>query len=342
MTAVKRADVQRALARWDGTQRLLLFHGKGEGESAELAREALKTLADPADPMAVTHFSNEELRADPGKLADEAASVSMFGGRRVIRVEGASDYATPAVKLLLDAVAAGNAVVMLAGDLSRTSSLRALADQSPLALAVLSYEPDARSMASLLADRAREQGLRVEQAAARRLIALSDNDPRILAAELEKFAIFLGASPETPKTLDNFHLALLGADSAEEDMNALVLAVVTGDRRAAERQLRLLAGTSSIPALRALSRKLMQLAEARSAVDSGANPQNAVKALRPPVFWKEADAFAAALPHWPMRRIRAAQAAMLEGERAIKTAGGPGEPAGWQSIVRLGMGPESA
>ncbi|WP_199554297.1 DNA polymerase III subunit delta [Sandaracinobacteroides hominis] len=342
MTAVKRADIQRALARWDGSHRLLLFHGKGEGESAELAREALKALADPADPMAVTQFSNEELRSDPGKLADEAASVSMFGGRRVIRVEGATDFATPAVKLLLESAAAGNPVVIVAGDLSRTSSLRALADQSPLALAVLSYEPDARSMGAMLADRAREQGLRIEPAAAQRLIALSDNDPRILSAELEKFAIYLGATPAKPKTLDRTHLALLGADSAEEDMNALVFAVVTGDRRAAERQLRLLNGTSSIPALRALSRKLMQLADARSAVDGGASPQAAVKGLRPPVFWKEADAFAAALSDWPMRRIRAAQAAMLEGERAIKTAGGPGEPAGWQAIVRLGMGAESA
>lgn len=342
MTAVKRGDVQRALARWDGSVRLLLFHGKGEGESAELARDALKALADPTDPMAVTSFSADELKSDPGKLADEAASVSMFGGRRVIRVDGATDGATAAVKLLLEAPAAGNPVVMFAGDLSKTSSLRSLAEQSPLVLALLSYEPDARSMGALLADRAREQGLRVEPAAAQRLIALSDNDPRILVAELEKFAIFLDATPESPKTLERSHLAVLGADSSEEDMNALVLAVVTGDRRSTERQLRLLAGTSSIPALRAVARKLMQLADARAAVDSGTPPAAAVKALRPPVFWKEVDAFTAALADWPMPRIRAGFAEMLAGEQLIKTPGGPGEPAGWQAIVRLGMGRESA
>ncbi len=342
MATAKRADIQRALSRWDGSIRLILFHGKGEGESAEAAREALKALADPADPMSVTSFSNEELKADPGRLADEAASVSMFGGRKVIRVEGATDHSSAAVKLLLEAPAAGNPVLVQAGDLSKSSSLRALADGSPLALSLLSYEPDARSMQTLLTARAAEQGLKVESAAAQRLIAFSDNDPRILTSELEKFAIFLEASPAAPKTLDASHMALLGADSAEEDMNLLVAAVVNGDRRGMERQLRLLSGSSSIPALRAVARRLMQMAEARAAVDGGTSPQAAVKALRPPIFWKEADAFAAAISRWPMTRIHDGLAGMLAGERAIKTVGGPGEPAGWQAIVALGMSGQRA
>jgi DNA polymerase-3 subunit delta len=77
------------------------------------------------------------------------------------------------------------------------------------------------------------------------------------------------------------------------------------------------------------------MAEARAAMDGGASATQAVKALRPPIFWREADLVAAALPRWPQPRIRAGLAALLAGERAIKTAGGPGEAPGWHALLLL-------
>jgi DNA polymerase-3 subunit delta len=271
----------------------------------------------------------------------------MFGGARVIRVAGAADAATEAVRLLLAAPAAGNPVVMLAGDLSKASSLRKLAEESPQALFLFSYPMDARDLSNWVQAQARALGLRLESGVAERLMATSGGDTGVLASELQKFALFLDSAPEAPKDFQRSHLALLGADSAEEDVNLLVSAVVAGDSRQLERQLRLLAGSSAIPALRAVARRLLQMAEARAAVDRGASPDQAVRAVRPPVFWKEVDAVAAALAHWPQPRIRAALAAMLAGEQAIKQVGGPGDTAGWHAIAtlagaRLGMGRESA
>ena len=101
MTAIRRADLQRRFANWDKSIRLLLLAGPDESASRELAQLAARTLADPADPMAITDIAADELKSDPGKLADEAASVSMFGGARLIRVAGAGESAQEAVRLLL-------------------------------------------------------------------------------------------------------------------------------------------------------------------------------------------------------------------------------------------------
>ena len=337
MTAVRRADLIRRLSSWDPAIRLLLLAGPDESASRELAQAAARALADAADPMAVTDIAADELKSDPGRLADEAASVSMFGGARLIRVAGAGESAQEAVRLLLASPAAGNPVVMLAGDLSKSSGLRKLAEESPLALALISYPLEGRDLANWLDAHAKELGLRLESGLAERLVAASDGDTGVLASELAKFALFLDSSPETPRTLERAHVAALGADSAEDDMNLLVAAVIAGNAAQAERQYRLLAGDSAIPALRAIARRLLQLAEARAAVDGGAQPQAAVKALRPPVFWKDVDAVAGALRHWPLPRIRRALAAMLAGEQAIKRAGGPGDAAGWQAIAGLQM-----
>jgi DNA polymerase III subunit delta len=336
MTALKRGEVLRALERWNPETRLILLFGPEESGSRELASVATKQLADPSDPMAITDLTPEDLKSDPGRLADEAASVSMFGGRKLIRVSGAGEGAAEAVRLLLEAPAAGNPVVMQAGDLSRASALRKLAEASPLAIAAISYPLDARDAAAWLQAKSRELGLRLEPGVGERLLAATDADTGILASELQKFALFLNAEPDAPQRLEREHLTVLGADSAEEDMMLLVSAVISGNQKMVERQLQLLSGSSAIPALRAVARRLLQLAEARAAVDSGVQPAAAIKALRPPVFWKEADAMAAAVSRWPMPRITAGLAAMLAGERAIKQPGGPGEAAGWHAILSVG------
>jgi DNA polymerase-3 subunit delta len=347
MTAVKRPELQRRLGAWDPAIRLILLSGPDESASRSLAIEALKALGDPSDPMALTDFAGDELKSDPARLADEAASVSMFGGRRVIRVTGAADTCAEAVRILLAAPAAGNPVVMLAGDLPKSSTLRKLAEENPQALALHSYPLSGPELDRWLQAEARALGLRLESGVADRFLSATGGDTGILASELAKFALFRDASPESPKTLERGHLAALGADSAEEDMGLLVNAIIAGNGPAAERQLRLLDGSSAIPALRAVARRLLQMAEARAAVDGGQQPLAAVKALRPPIFWKDADMVAASLKNWPMPRIRGALSALLAGERAIKSRGSPGDTAGWQAIAalaqpRLGMGRERA
>jgi hypothetical protein len=64
-----------------------------------------------------------------------------------------------------------------------------------------------------------------------------------------------------------------------------------------------------------------------------------VRAIRPPLFWKDQKPLAAAVRRWPRTRIHAGLAAMLAGERAIKQAGGPGDIAGWQALLGLAMPP---
>jgi DNA polymerase-3 subunit delta len=338
MAILKRADLPRHLGRWNPDMRLLLLAGPDESGTRDAAVAAIKALADPSDPLSVRDLTPEELKSDPGRLADEAAAVSMFGGRSVIRVSGAGEAVQEAVRTLLAAPAAGNPVVLTAGELSKASGLRKLAEEAPNALALISYRLEGRDLAAWLAGEARARGLRFDGGIAERLIAATDGDTGLLAAELEKYVLFLDATPDAPKRLEAAHVAALGADSAEEDVGALVSAVVAGDRKGLERQLRLLADSSPIPALRAVARRLIQMAELRQMIDAGQDARQAMKALRPPIYpYAEADRLAGAMAKWPMARIRHGLQAMLAGEQAIKTPGSPGDSVGWQAIVDLGF-----
>lgn len=339
MTTLRRHELERALQTWDASVRLLLLAGPDESGVRAAAAAAVAALGDAADPLSVSELTPEQLAADPGALADEAAAISMFGGRRVIRIAGAGESLGAAVQLLLAAPVAGNPVIVLAGNLSRSSNLRKMAEKSPLARLLLCYPLEGRALTGWLKTAAEARGLVLTRQIAERLLQATDGDTAILDSELDKFQLFLNASPASRQRLDRQAWLALGADSAEEDIGALVAAIVAGDRHATERQLRLLAGGSAIPALRALARRLVQMLDARAAIDAGASPAAAVRGLRPPVYpFSAQDALAAALPRWPQPRIRQALAQMLAAERAIKQPASAGDALGWQAIVALGLG----
>lgn len=335
MVAIRQADLQALLARFPAEVRLLLFAGPDESASHAQAMAAIAALSDPGDPMAVTSLSADQLKTDPGRLADEAAALSMFGGRRVIRVDGAADGCMDAVQLLMAAPAAGNPVVMLAGDLPKSSGLRKLGEGSAMVRMLFSYPMDARAIRQWIAGEARALGLAPAAGVIEQLALASGHDVGILGQELRKFALYLDASPQAVRRLEPAHLAALGAGDGEEDLFGLLGAVIEGDRDATARQLGALPGGSGIPLLRNLARKLMQLLELRGAMDRGTSADAAARAMRPPLFWKEQALMAAAAGRWPQPRIGRALDQVLAAEAGIKAPGSAGDVLARQAVAMI-------
>lgn len=332
-------ELARALERPDAAVRLYLFHGADEAASRDLAAKLGAKLADPTDPMARTDLGPGDLKADPGRLADEAAAVSMFGGARLIRVEGAGDESEEAVELLLAAPAAGNPVVMTAGTLRKGSKLLGAAEGGSLAFAYVSYAPDARDLAGVVAEVAAELGLRPARDAAAALAEACAGDRGVLRRELEKLALYLDASPERPLALERAHIAAIGATLDDADFSALVEAVAGGRPGEAARQLSRLEGqgVAGIAMLRAAARRLWLLAELRDAVESGQGPDAAIASLRPPLFWKDKPAVTAQLQRWRGPALKAALARVLDAERAIKRGGSAGDVLASQALLGISV-----
>ena len=88
-------DADRFVAQPPKTLRVALLFGPDAGLVQERAEKLLKTVApDLSDAFNVADLNENVLLADPARLADEAAAISMMGGRRVVRVRGASNDLT--------------------------------------------------------------------------------------------------------------------------------------------------------------------------------------------------------------------------------------------------------
>ena len=275
--------------------RLYLLHGPDEAGAADLAQRLARAMGPEAERV---DLDGAGLRSDPARLADEAASLSLFGGKRFIRVAAVGEESLPALTALIEAEAAGNPVVAIAPAVKSTAKIVKLAQGSPRAMALACYVPDGADAERLAVAIAREQGLRPVGGAARRLAEASGGDRAIMAREIEKLALYLDAAPDRPAELDDTALDAVGADLGDAEMGAAIEAAVDGRVADLGPELARLAeaGTSPIPVLRGLVRRLMALAEMRADIEAGASVDAVIERHR--VFFREKAATARALRRW--------------------------------------------
>lgn len=326
------ARIKAALDRASPDIRLYLLYGPDESGAMALAARLGRALGPEAERV---ELDGAALRADVARLADEAASLSLFGGARYIRVTGAGDESVAAVEALLAAPRAGNPVVMIAPSLKATSRLVKRALDAESALATACYVPVGEGADALAAQLARDHGLRATGGAARRLVQATGGDRAVIARELEKLALYLDAGPDRPQALDDAALDAVGADLGEAEMSQAIEAVVAGrgaDLAVALRRLNE-SGASPIPWLRQLARRLGALAEMRAEVAGGADIASVIKRHR--VFFREEAATAAALRRWTPDALARAQRRVREAERAVVAAGTAGAVLAEQAV--LGM-----
>lgn len=315
-----RAQVEKLLDTGGGDCRLFLLYGPDEAGSRALLTRLTRALGPDAERVDI---EGSGLSGDAGRLTAEAASMSLFGGKRWILVTvGGRDDPLAAVEALLDAEAAGNPVVMIAGGLKGTSPVVKRATADPKACALASYVPNDREFAEIAAGLAREQGLRLASGVAQRLVALAGQDRAVLAKEIEKLALYLDAAPARPREADLAGLDAIAADAGEAELSDLADAVFGGrpDKAAALLAMLEAEGVDGIGLLRALSRRMQLLLRLRGEMADG----KSLDAVTGSLFFKEKPVVTTQLNRWSPERLAKASDRMLAAERAIKASGSPG------------------
>lgn len=323
-------QVRAALDAASPDIRLYLFHGPDEAGARDLAARLARTLGPEAERV---DLEPSALKASPGRLADEAASLSLFGGARHIRVSGAGEDSVEACKLLLTAEQAGNPVVVIAPGIKGSSALVKLALASPRAMSFACYVPEGAEADKLATGIAREHGLRTTGTTAARIAVAAAGDRAVMTRELEKLALYLDAAPERPRDLDDAALDAVGADLGDTELSRAIDAALDGgpDRLGDELARLAVAGVSPIPLLRQLVRRLMTLAELRAEIDKGAR----VDTVMERVFFRERAITARALRLWSASRISEAIDRARVAERAVMAPNNAGSVLSDAAIVAV-------
>ena len=321
----------RAVDQPDPDRRFYLFHGPDEAQSRALAARLAEALG--AEKFVVPANA---IKGDPAALADEAGAMSLFGGRRLIWIEPAGDEIAAGVGALLDAASVESPAVAIAGVLRKTSALLKLAEASSTALAIASYVPEGADAARMVADVGRRYGLKIDPSLAARLADAAGNDQAIVAQELQKLALYIDASPHSPKALEPDAVAAVGAELVEGDLPRLADLALAGNLgELADELVRLPHGTEAIPVVRALQRRLLMLAPARARVDRGERPDAVMASLGKSLFWKDKPLVERLLSLWDSKRLATVAQRAGELERSLMFSPAPAPEALGEELMAI-------
>lgn len=317
------ARIEQAVRAPPADVRFLLLHGPDEAGSRALMKMLASAMGADAERV---DLSGAELKADPARLADEAASMSLFGGARYVLVEPAGEEVLPAVEALLQVPMAGNPVVIIAGALRSTSKLLQLTLAAPDALAFASYPPKDRDADRLVMDLGRGQGLIIHPELARRIHEDSGGNRALVAQEIEKLALYVDAAPDRPRELDETAYDAIGAATEGSEMSRMVNAVASGDGPALQAELRRLSGVgmTGVPLVRAVKRHFLLLARLRAEVDKGSSPSAVMASQGRAVHFSEKDVVGRQLARWRSYLIAKGVSRLAEAELKLMSPGAVG------------------
>jgi len=297
---VSKQAIGRAVDQPNAQVRFYLFHGQDTAQSRALGQRLLQ-----ASGASKSIIASGAVKSDPASLADEAGAMSLFGGARIIWLEPAGEEILPGVEALLSAPSIESPVVAIAGSLTKASGLRKLAEASRSAVAFAAYLPEGQDAARMVADVGRSYGLKISQPVAERIAGAAGNDQALVSQELQKLALYLDASPHSPKELDHDAVDAVGTDTAEGDVMRLADLALSGQMDALADELARLpsGGSEAIPVVRSLQRRLIMLAPMRARVERGESPDAVMTSLGKALFWKDKAIVGRMLSQWDAERL---------------------------------------
>ncbi len=306
-----------AFLRDPGTARVALLYGENEGlvrHRADALTLAVVGAAD--DPFRIAWLA----AADHGRLPEEASAIAMLGGRRVVRVRDAGDLLAPAIAQIM--AAPGDSLVLLeAAALPKRSKLLGLVEAAPNGASLVCYPEDAAGLRNAIAGGLQAAGVRADPDALAWLVDHLGSDYASTRGEIEKLVLYAGAE----KRLDLDAARACVGDQAATSMDDAAYAATLGDVALADLSVEraFAEGTAAVAILRVLLGHMVKLHQVRGRMEAGSGAAEAVKGLRPPVFWKREQDMIRSAERWPGPRVAAAIEEVRRAELACKQTGAP-------------------
>jgi len=304
MAQLKAHEADTWLAKPRPDYPVVLIYGPDRGLVSERASQFAKATGIAIDDaFSTSKLDGTELDRAPGRLLDEARTIPMFGGRRLIWVRnaGASKQLGDALKLLCQEPPPETIVLVEAGDLKKGAPLRSAVEQAVRGMAIPCYADDARGIDGVIDSVMAEMNIGIDTDA-RALLRRSLGGDRLASRrEVEKLALYaLGREKITAEDVRE-----LSGDVSGRSTDDVVDAALSGNLEEFDRSFARLAATGQAASVvSAMQRQLETLHALRVRMaQEGISAGGAVASAKPPVFFARRRLIEAALSRWEQPTI---------------------------------------
>ena len=330
---IKSQNADRFVTRPPGDVRAALVYGPDQGLVRERADALSRSVVtDLGDPFRVADLDDEAISADAALLWDEAAAISMLGGRRVVRVRGANNALAKTFEKFLSEPVGDALIVVEAGDLAKSAALRRVFEDADNAAAIPCYGDNERNLDEVIRTALKQEGLAIAPDALADAVSRLGSDRGVTRSELAKLALY--ASGRQTVTLADVRASM--GDESELRLEETSDAAGEGDYATLDTALARLwqAGTSPVAVLRLAMGHFQRLLLVKSESEAG-GAASAMRKLRPPVHFQREQSFAAQVSRWPVARLEQALELLYEAEVLVKTTAVPGEAVCGRALLQV-------
>ncbi|MEJ0094906.1 MAG: DNA polymerase III subunit delta [Methylocella sp.] len=315
MVAVKTTEADRFIGRPAAHIFMYLVFGPDSGLVAERAQTLIsRAVDDPKDPFQLLRIGGDDLAADPLRLADEANTIPLFGGRRAIWIDAQGKAFITALEPVLAAPPRDCTIVVEAGALKKDAALRKLFEREKNAAALECYPDSPEHIAQLIDAEAAAAKLSISHEAKSLLVSLLGQDRLSTRSELAKLVLYAHGAGEI--RLD--HVEAIVSDASSLMLDHAVNSAFGGDFVALESSARRIftQGGDASALLGAALRHALILHRSRLNTEAGARAHDGPHE-RPAFGFRRSDAFDRHLRAWTAARL--ARAIEILGEAVGKT-----------------------
>ncbi len=328
MKLAKKAEID-AFFRQPAGYRGVLIYGRDRSQVIERATGLAKQIVpDITDPFNVSLLTDSDVEADPARLEGELQSLSLMGGKRLIRLKFFSEKASldKSVAATVKAHAAGDYnpdafLIVEAGNLGGDSALRRLADADKALASIACYEDEAGDIVRLAREALAANGVALTTGAMDIFAQRLPKERGIAHQEIERLVMFIG--PGSHHTLTEVELQDFLGVEPEASLFKAAFDAFGGRMKQAQAGLRraFAEGEGGPDALRALSQHYNKLKLLKGLLQKGMGTKEAARSAG--VFWKDEDDMLRQARSWNYDALDPLASDLVDADKSCKTTGMP-------------------
>jgi len=299
----------------------ILLYGLDQGLIRERAEKLCRlAVEDIQDPFSTTQLDAADIAKDPSLLVDSAGAMPAFGGMRLVRAHLVTSGCIEACRNLLQTPPAESLTVLTGSDeLNTRSPLVKLFEASDRAAAIGCYPDTSQSLGQVARETFDAYSVQVDRDAMGYITDHLGADRMASRSEIDKLVLLAGDGGRLG--LDDVRLAL--GDGASVTTSDIIHAAADGNIKKLSQgldraQAEAIAGERILRTGIGYFHRLFRIA---AAMEEGHSREEAIKSVRPPVFFSERPKIEAHLRRWNAQRCRRAMdrlnAAELQSRQGI-------------------------
>jgi len=296
---------------------IFLVYGPNEGMIRNIVK-SLSSIFQNNESSDEIMLSAKTIDEEPNKLMDEIQTFSMFSNKKIIKIDMIKDKHSKIIEDMQNVEFKDVLLILKSDNLPKSSKLRKIFDSSKNIFSIPCYEDDTRSIMNLVQNFIKNSNLNIDKEIKNYLVQALSSDRSLNENELEKIYLYQ-KDKKTNLTLEEVKIIL--NDSTSTSLNRVNETIMYGKTKVASKIINKIfsEGTNSIAIIRSLINYMLRIQQTKIEIKKQKSFDEAIKVLKPPVFWKDKDNFKNHCNAWPLRDIEKNLNLLLNAEYKCKS-----------------------